>query len=281
MSVAGNSLRSVLSNRKVSVMQGVGIQGWKETYLEVYVAGNRNEQAQFAEMLIHSRCTKAKSPETADLVIFTGGPDVNPALYGEECHYTTRYSDPRDNEDIALYLKCVEQGIPMLGICRGAQFIHVMRGGKLYQDVDEHQGDHHMWDTRKNYCISIVSSVHHQMVRPGNPGMEVLAECHRSKKRWLNKLICDQTAGHKDIEAFFYRDICAIGIQGHPEYRGYTKFAQWTVELLDDLICCNPDLDWINKNRRINADLRAQRDLDWGIKAKDGKVVVNNEVEVN
>lgn len=264
-----DNLRSVLSNRKIAVMQGVTPKGWKETYLEVYVAGNRYEQAQFAEMLIHSRCTKAKSPETADLVIFTGGPDVNPALYGEACHPRTRYSDPRDNEDIALYMKCIDLGIPMLGICRGAQFIHVMMGGKLYQDVDHHNGDHHIWDTKNKICITEVSSVHHQMVRPGNPGMEVLAEVRHSKERWLNDKDVDRTTGHADIEAFFYRDICAIGIQGHPEYRGYTKFAQWTTALLDDLICCNPDLDWINKNRRLREDIRAQRNLRWAQGVKE------------
>lgn len=266
MSMAGESLRSMLSRkgpeRKVTVMQGATPNGWKETYLEVYIAGNKSEEAQFAEMFIHSRCTKAKSVEKADLVVFTGGPDVDPQLYGETCHRTTRFSNPRDNEDINLYLKCLDLGIPMLGICRGAQFIHVMRGGKLYQDVDNHHGDHSIWDSRKHFCITEASSVHHQMVRP-HPDMEVLAHCRKSTERWLNATEVDKEVNHQDIEAFFYRDICAIGIQGHPEYRGYTKFAQWTMELLEDLICHNPDIDWVDKNRRLKADLIAQRNLKW------------------
>lgn len=148
-----------------------------ELYLQIYLAGEDDcENALFRRMFIRSKCWEAETPEEADLVVFGGGVDVNPALYGASRHQSTYYDSGRDERDLALWDLCFHEGIPMLGICRGAQFGHVMCGGTLYQNVNNHHGDHPIYDEIEKRTISVTSSVHHQMVRP-NPRMDVIARC--------------------------------------------------------------------------------------------------------
>jgi len=234
-------------------------------YMAIYVQGPAWEEALFAELFVRADCYKANTIEEADLVIFTGGEDVNPALYGEDPHPSTEINIDRDTEDCMVYAKCLELGIPMLGICRGAQFLHVMNGGKLYQDVDEHNGDHSMWDVRLKLLVNRVSSVHHQMcIENTKGGMSIIATNSRAKNRWKNAI--DRIVGTQaDIEAFFYRDTCCLGIQGHPEYRGYHEFAKWTMGTIEDVITGNPDIAIIDKMFRVKPEVRALRKLPQSI----------------
>jgi gamma-glutamyl-gamma-aminobutyrate hydrolase PuuD len=140
-----------------------------------------------------------------------------------------------------LYVECLKQGIPMLGICRGAQFLHVMNGGKLWQDVDNHGATHSMKVLGGSETIDRVSSTHHQMVRP-HKGMQVLAIADESTEKWATPTMVQR---HKtvDIEAFFYRDTCCLGIQGHPEYKGYNRFTLWALKQIEQCIQHCPDIE--------------------------------------
>lgn len=246
---------------------------YPELWLQVYVSGPPQDARGFAEMFIRSRCVKATDPTKADLVVFTGGPDVNPIYYASDDpypvpHHSVSFDSARDAEDIRLYEKCLSEGVPMFGVCRGAQFLHVMNGGKLYQHVDGHTGDHHIWDKQSRNHIEKVSSVHHQSCIP-NPdgGMEVLAVTYKSKKRWLDNVQYEEGLGD-DVEAFFYRDTCCLGVQGHPEYAGYHRFMKWTLDKIQEYIVCSPDLT-CNKDAngstqwRLKKEIRDERDAKW------------------
>lgn len=71
-----------------------------------------------------------------DGFLFTGGQDVDPALYnqspvpqlGELCVL-------RDRMEEILFAKILECDKPVLGICRGIQVMNVLLGGTLYQDL--------------------------------------------------------------------------------------------------------------------------------------------------
>lgn len=256
---------------RVSLMLDTPLK-FPDLWFEVYIAGDAYEERNFANFLIMSQCSRAKSPLEADLVVFTGGPDVDPALYGAKPHKTTRFSSQRDSEDIELYNLCLENGIPMFGVCRGAQFGHVMNGGTLYQDIDDHYGDHSIYDSSERMVISPVSSVHHQMcVR--NPDMEVIAESGKNTERWLDDTRFE-TGHHMGVEGFFYRDSCFLGVQGHPEYRGYDKYAQWCLEKINKYINENPDIDCSGGLRRVKQSLLEERKL---LKTPSNK----NEKELN
>lgn len=231
-----------------------------ELWMEVFVAPeDERERALIYEMLARAHCQVVDTPEEADLVIFGGGADVDPALYGATKHRRTHFDSSRDKKDIELYNLCYELGIPMFGICRGAQFLHVMNGGKLYQDVDGHVGDHSIWDLRLKQQIARVSSVHHQLVMDNTEGgMEIVADASRATQRHIDDSTVEDKKG-LDIEAFFYRESCSFGVQGHPEYRGYAQFLRWTLTNLEHYILHNPDLELRNNVRRMKEDIIGQR----------------------
>ncbi len=65
-----------------------------------------------------------------------GGEDIDPRRYGCEPHpKTTPPDDARDCFELALAKAALERGIPMLGICRGAQLLGVALSGQLVQDI--------------------------------------------------------------------------------------------------------------------------------------------------
>jgi putative glutamine amidotransferase len=71
-----------------------------------------------------------------DGILFSGGIDLQPSLYGQEKHIATDEGDPRlDEFEMALADWALQEDIPILGICRGMQLLNVMLGGNLYQDL--------------------------------------------------------------------------------------------------------------------------------------------------
>ena len=71
-----------------------------------------------------------------DGVLFTGGQDVSPQLYGEEKRAVCgEICDARDIFEQNLLHLALEQDKPSFGICRGLQFFNVCLGGTLYQDL--------------------------------------------------------------------------------------------------------------------------------------------------
>jgi putative glutamine amidotransferase len=77
-----------------------------------------------------------------DGIILTGGEDVDPAHYGEDRHATVNTAPaPHDAFELGLARAALEQGVPILGICRGSQVLAVADGGRLVQDVPSQHPD--------------------------------------------------------------------------------------------------------------------------------------------
>jgi len=74
--------------------------------------------------------------ERIDGLLLSGGKDVDPALYGEEPIPGIGVFDAaRDEWELALFKAAMARGIPILGICRGCQFVNAAMGGSLFQDL--------------------------------------------------------------------------------------------------------------------------------------------------
>lgn len=148
-----------------------------------------------------------------DLVCFTGGADVSPSLYGEE--NTGSYCDPaRDIYEQDIYETYLKADIPMVGICRGGQFLNVMNGGKMIQDLKPRiSGDVLCMDRDGNHLRVRVD--HHQgIVRNFEKSYSILAHdlgepvgltyaCLYPK----TKSLCFQPHpewGHKGTEELFF-----------------------------------------------------------------------------
>ncbi len=73
-----------------------------------------------------------------DAVVFAGGADLDPGLYGEEPHaQTTGLRPERDAAEVPLMKAALERDVPLLGICRGMQVLSVVRGGSLVQHLPD------------------------------------------------------------------------------------------------------------------------------------------------
>jgi putative glutamine amidotransferase len=81
-----------------------------------------------------------------DGLCLSGGPDLDPEAYGESPHHLLGEVEPDlDAFELALAQEADARGLPVLGICRGAQALNVARGGTLHQHVADVVGDaiHH------------------------------------------------------------------------------------------------------------------------------------------
>lgn len=70
-----------------------------------------------------------------DGLVLSGGTHVHPERYGQQPQVSARYDRARDATDQQLLEQAEAVGIPVLGICRGAQFINIFHGGSLCQNV--------------------------------------------------------------------------------------------------------------------------------------------------
>lgn len=74
--------------------------------------------------------------EMCDGFLFTGGQDVDPALYNEEKSPLCGECSPeRDKAEKLILDEAMKQNKPILGICRGIQYINSALGGSLWQDI--------------------------------------------------------------------------------------------------------------------------------------------------
>jgi gamma-glutamyl-gamma-aminobutyrate hydrolase PuuD len=76
-----------------------------------------------------------------DGLIFSGGGDLDPALYGAEAHpETDSPRHVRDQAELALLQAALSRDMPVLAVCRGSQLLNVARGGDLVQHLPDELG---------------------------------------------------------------------------------------------------------------------------------------------
>ena len=75
-------------------------------------------------------------------ILFSGGADIDPSVYGQEAHPATTGTRPdRDRGELALLRAALERDVPVLAVCRGFQLLNVARGGDLQQHLPDVVGD--------------------------------------------------------------------------------------------------------------------------------------------
>ena len=166
----------------------------------------------------------AQIAEFYDGFLFSGGQDVSPERYGEEkldCCGETNMD--RDEMEASLFSRVYELDKPILGICRGIQFINASLGGTLYQDLEMQYPsgiEHHQ---KPPYDVP----VHGVEIEEGSPlygilnikRMMVNSYHHQAIKKISPHLLPMAYAEDQIIEGVYAPDKKFVwGVQWHPEY---------------------------------------------------------------
>jgi len=174
----------------------------------VFVESERNNE--FYQSLGHRVITVSEVPNDInpdDLVVFSGGIDINPILYGEKPHPATQVKAEtlghRDRLCLNLYSRAVLRGASILGICRGHQHIAAMKGIKLIQHLAPAEHGRRKVEFEGKFWAS-VPKCHHQAV-PVTAQLNALAVTHRDD-------------GLSFLEAFQTNNGKILAVQGHPEW---------------------------------------------------------------
>lgn len=185
--------------------------------------------------------SKADNVGDADVVVFIGGEDVDPALYNQE-NVASGFTASRDALEVEIYHRAKALGKVCFGICRGAQFLHVMNGGVLWQDVNNHAGrSHTIVDLDEDVRLT-VTSLHHQMLQD-NDTLEVIAVTEDQVATTFLDADLNINLGKNgsnseheiEIEAGCYHASKCFFVQGHPEI-GSLYYKTWSMQKLQDLM---------------------------------------------
>lgn len=170
-----------------------------------------------------------------DGLVLSGGTHVHPERYGQEPQVSARYDRKRDATDQHLLEQAEAVGIPVLGICRGAQFINIFHGGSLCQNITPLREN-----TRHRPLLLPMQTV--RLVAPSRLGQLMEApiiganRIHSQTIKQLGKnlrvVAVDNDLFVQAIEST--QGQWLMGIQWHPEYllyhsghrRIFTRFVQ-------------------------------------------------------
>jgi putative glutamine amidotransferase len=165
-----------------------------------------------------------------DGLLLSGGVDIHPTCYGEAIHdQCGRIDADRDEVELTLTGWALEDGKPLLGVCRGIQVLNVALGGSLYQDIKTQLPGalDHAWDPeypRQHLAHTIT-------VTPASRLAQILAARslsvnslhHQAIKGLAPSLIATARASDGIIEAVEVSSHSAeghpfaLGVQWHPE----------------------------------------------------------------
>ena len=147
-----------------------------------------------------------------DGLLIAGGRDIHPSFYGEPVNGSVIPPNNRRFEfEKCLYEK-LSKRIPILGVCWGMQFLNVVNGGSLHQDIP----------TKHDHLFKVVENT----IVPGTwlnqvYGEKVFAYCMHHQA--LNKVAKGFTVSSYDSEGYIHsfeninEEIFQLGVQYHPE----------------------------------------------------------------
>ena len=163
------------------------------------------------------RAVVARMLASVDVLLLSGGEDVEPRRYGvAPSPRLETVNLRRDAWEYALLDEAVKRRLPVVGICRGCQLINVYFGGTLWQDLPTERpgpvahrgkGSHAIQivpESRLAGCLGatnlMVNTIHHQAVKDLAPGFRATAQ-----------------AADGVVEAIESDALPVVGVQFHPE----------------------------------------------------------------
>ena len=159
-----------------------------------------------------------------DGVVRAGGPDVDPGRYGELLNPTCDLAgEARDGFELALARRCLADGTPLLGICRGMQVLNVAAGGSLIQDLPSQVPvalPHSVTEssTTMAHGLEVVEDTHlARAIAAGMPS-QVNSRHHQAVKAIGDGLVATAHATDGIVEGIEAPALpFCVGVQWHPE----------------------------------------------------------------
>ena len=164
--------------------------------------------------------------QRCDGFLFTGGPDVEPSLYGHELIPECGFILPlRDSQELLLLKLALAADKPILGICRGVQILNVAAGGTMYQDIPA-QKPVHLFHNQAG-TVEFTTPTHPVTVVPGTKTFALLGRELLAVNSMHHQAVWDLAPGFipsafapdglvEAIESTSHR--FAVGVQWHPEF---------------------------------------------------------------
>lgn len=188
-------------------------------------------------------------PDQPGLLVLWGGEDISPSIYNHPVSKFTGAGDrpsKRDSMEMALAQRAMALGMPIVGICRGAQLMCGLSGGYLIQHVTHHTRTHMMVmldpDDESENDIIPTTSLHHQMLYPWEvphqllayaPGLSDTYVVRENSQAEFPAQARTSRGVVKEPEIVFFPETKCLAIQGHPEYVDRdTKYVQTCMELV-------------------------------------------------
>jgi putative glutamine amidotransferase len=178
-----------------------------------------------------------------DALVLSGGADIDPAFYGAEPAPGLGDIEPdRDVWELALIHAALEQNVPILAICRGAQLLNVALGGTLVQHVDLTDGVGHprFDDDRSLLCHRVVTVAGSMANHVFGDSIQVNSLHHQVLDQLGDGLVATGHAEDGVVET--------IELPGHP-----VLAVQWHPEMLAQP---NPAISWLVATARSLASAR-------------------------
>lgn len=159
-----------------------------------------------------------------DGVLLTGGPDIDPVLYGEEkLEECGEISAERDANELALCALALKLDKPLLAICRGVQVLNVACGGTLWQDISsqvENSVQHSTINQVKAEHKVVISDGEILSLIPFGENAFSVNSFHHQALKGIGKDVCVMAISAEDgvIEGVYVKGRkFAVGVQWHPE----------------------------------------------------------------
>ena len=174
-------------------------------------------------------------PDKVLCLVFTGGEDVDPVMYGIKKNPKTGCCLRRDKDEKRYFDQAVRHKIPMAGICRGSQFLCAMNGGILAQHVMNHACGGHTIRTL-HHGIVAVTSTHHQMQIPPKDAI-VLAWAEPKRSSRYEGQPGEELHPEVEYEGVYYPKTRSLAMQWHPEWMDEDSDGlKYTIDLINKWI---------------------------------------------
>ena len=152
-----------------------------------------------------------------DMLLFCGGEDFAPARYGETNHANLgEVNLRRDAWEFALSNEAIRRRMPLLGICRGCQFINIRFGGTLWQDLPSEKAGAKVHRLKGEHEISVKSDTYLSKLI-GTKSTSVNSRHHQAVKDLAKGFRISAVSPDGVVEAIEGTDYPALGVQFHPE----------------------------------------------------------------